>query len=448
MKKFAYKLLCLALALTLALSLGACGNDEDGDGVTGSLLAEKSGPDPTEDPGAFLEYNMKNTARELEARREGCPLSALSRLSSDSGTLALSLAQEGKTGGLTASLSFDRAAGNARLDAALKSGVISLSASAYLDRDFFGVSSPELLGDDAFYGFAPYGLSRQADGSPLARLLGDDMLEAFARIDAAMERMSAMTVPDRQELEARCDQLSDAVLAAADLTVESGTVDRDGVQSEGAVLTADMDGEDMRAVLNKFQELFPEIGAALEATGEAPEDLGDLVSPDIKCRTEFVTDGCLIGVNFTFTDADGSQGAAVLNFFDGGGESVAISGPGGSVTVRSAVRSDETGWSHTVTADDGEESASLTAEYRGNELSVRFASPEKSGGFSCALTFTDAGFTADSVNVTVDSVTQYVPLTLTYTVGASVARPESTKNVFALTEQELTALLTVLSAYL
>lgn len=447
MKKITYRLLCLALALSLALALAACGKTGDAENVD-SQNTEREGPDPTEDPRAFLEYNAKNTAQELEARWEGHPLSILPGLNADSGTLDVSLTREGKSGGLTASLCFDRKAGCMRLDAALKSGIINLSAAAYADGEFIGVSCSDLLSDDAFYGCAPTGLSEQAEGSPLAQLLGDDVLEILAQIDAVQEQMRSGPVPGREDLEDRCNQLADAVLAAADLTVESKTVDRDGVQSDGVVLTADMDGEDMKTVLDKFQELFPEFSTALEAAGEEQEDLRDLVSPDIRCRTEFVTDGCLISIIFTFNDTDGSEGAVTLSFFDQGGESLVISGPGGSMTVRSQVRSDETGWSHSLTADDGEVTASLTTEYRDSQLSVRFTSPEENVGLTCGLAATETGFTVDNVNVTADNVTRNIPVTVTYTPGASVSRPENTKNLFALSEQELTDLIATISVYL
>lgn len=436
MKRILCRSLCLTLALVMVLTLASCKKKDDFTGVADRLVDVDDMPSPTEDPAAFLKLNAQNTLAVLEKRYEASPLAALAKIEAASGRLDLSLA-----GGVSASLAFDRTAGRARLDASLESGGGDLSVGLYADGDFVGLYIPDFLGE-GFFGFSPTGIYEQASGSALGELMGDEVLSALKEAEAMIA--SARTAPklSREELEKRGDQLLSQLFSSAVLTVEKESVRRDGVEDDGCVVSLEMDSAAMADLLEKTYELFPEISM----DDETRQSIADLRASGVRCRAELMADGYLVSVDLTFTDTTGSEGAVSVNFFDDSAESVAITGPEGSVTVKSLAETDNGGWSHTLTVDNNGESATVTTSYGDGKLSVSLASPGRNGGFSGDLKITDAGFTLDEVSVTSDNATKAIPLTVTFTAGGTVEKPTDTKNIFSLDETELRSLL--LTAYM
>ena len=433
LKTCTYRLICLALALALALSLGACGKKGGFMGVADLLVSVEQMPSPEKDPAGFLRLNMKNTCDALKKRYAESPLAALAGVRADSGAFSLTLADTEERGALTAGLTFDRKAGRISLNAVTGQGVVRL----YADPEFFGVSLPEVLGQE-YYGFKPADIYEQASGSALGALMEEDTMASLKELEGLLDGVRSAPRISQEEAEKRLDKAFDELLAASDVAVERATVQYGEQKTDGCMITVDTDGAAVAACWEKIGDIFPGLKAALAGSGA---DTDSLDSPAVKCRGSFAANGCLISVSFTFTGPDTSQTALEANFFAENGETFTFTQKEEAVTLKSRPLTGESGWSHTLTLEKAGESAVLTTTYEQGKVSLSLVSPKKSGGVSGDLHITDSGFSFDNTSVTSDGQTRSDPLTVSFTAGGSVEKPTDTVNIFSLDEAELTALL-------
>lgn len=451
------RVLTLLLVLALALSIGACGKKADdeggGDGDLAVNLAAQ--PSPTEDPAGFLRFNAHNTATRLAERYAGSPFEAMASSAARSGVLRFTLGTVEEYGmELGGELTYDVEAGKLRLDATLASGDALLDASAYIGTDFVAVSSQELLGDTLFYGVTPYDLYGQFSSGAFAGYMGEEAQEALRALDAALEELRGLELPDSDALAARYEELFDELIEAMDLTGEETTVELDGQSLDGYSISGELDSEDMAGLMEKYGgealsdptlvKLAALSGweAELDRThAEFDESLEDLRASGVRCRVTFISAGGLLtSVSVDLTDTDGTQIGITADLL----RDDMISGQiatDGDITTYTSVVSTDNGYSHvlTVTAQDGSAITLSTLWGKDGILKADVVTPDETSGISAKLTADDAGFTLSDLSVTEAGSTTSLPLTLAYTPTATVETPAGTVNLTTLSEEELSS---------
>lgn len=450
--------MALILALALAAGVSACGKrDAEEDGVeTDSIYDISNQPSPTQDPAGFLRFNAASTASRLWEECSGLPISAIAGRMSDSGVFTFTVGSKEDYGfSLDGTLAYDVRAGEARADASLGSGEGSVSVSAFLGRDHIGVSSPELFGDGSFYGFAPYGLYGQISGSVFEPLISPGALDAVAALDAVLDALRGLELPDLQELRRLHAAFFDDVITSMDLTGERTRAEQDGQAPEGYTITGDMDSVAMAELLEKYgaellsSPLISSLGPFLAAVSgdsfdpdgardELDRQIAVLRGSGARCRVVFATaGGYLTGFSACLTDRDGTESSVSVDFSGGG----LVSGRLCSGDDAADFVSQVSGNTHSLTVTYGlGGTMSLSTRWDGQAMELGFEAPNTVVCLRSALAMDGDGFTVPDILVSRDGVSVSVPLTLSYTPGATVEPPTDTIDLFRLSEGELQAI--------
>lgn len=377
----------LLAALLLGAALSGCGKKEPDIAVGFDARTE-------------LKAAAAATREDLTARFAASPAASVKdALPGGAYTVAFDAAALDREGeaSLSGSLCADDNAGTGILDVTFPLGDNPVSVRLSYAPDFVGLSSPTLLGDETFYGLAPYDFAGQLEGSALASLLQLD-IQAMARFDGILASLSqTRQVPDLM------NYLDGTFIDSLTLTVRETTLLRGG-QELAAYQISD---EEKDVHYTVAQGRLFHVSASLLSQTESGE------AETVWLEMEFYGDNGqsvqIVAEPYVSLELDFTDGLSA-NLYTGRGDGVTVSGS----------------WK-----EDGSLSFSL---YEGDVERL---------ALSGALTFSGGGFTYAGYASTAQDIgqTREYDVTVSCTPGATVPVPGQTRNLAEMDEGSLYNLL-------
>lgn len=492
MKGTLRNILALILAMLMALSLAAC--EEKNEGEKGGGKGDGATPvvkDPGDDPGLYLAMAMENTLNEMKDRYQGSPLAAIAGVLEPSGTVSVSGDVETENGLLfqnehyavinDLSLAYDLDEKSFLVNFDLSSGGIKAALGMCLSPDFVGISFPFLTDNNDFYGIRPRDLATQLPNSYLWETLSEELnVRDLEQIDAMLDVLWDAELLDVGGLVKNVQDLSMDFIKDLDVDYEKGNVELDGKDVSGYVFTAAVDSEDLARMMEKVYDIILDmplwdtlidlqmIKAGIDSDVDQRELLAEMLNESLDGALEEIRSEDL-RFDYTYYVADKKVVSMTaheheygidysVNFFDGGditgtvsGERVAAMDIMGEPLIVptefsfSSHVSDRGGYTHEITLTSDGETVTIAAGWDGDDLSLDFDFPyADSISLTCGLKTTKKGFEIKDLSCRNGDTAVHLPfdLTLTYTGGESITKPQDTQDILTMEDTELRDFLT------
>lgn len=494
MKGTLRNILALILAMLMALSLAAC--EEKNEGEKGGGKGDGATPvvkDPGDDPGLYLAMAMENTLNEMKDRYQGSPLAAIAGVLEPSGTVSVSGDVETENGLLfqnehyavinDLSLAYDLDEKSFLVNFDLSSGGIKAALGMCLSPDFVGISFPFLTDNNDFYGIRPRDLATQLPNSYLWETLSEELnVRDLEQIDAMLDVLWGAELLDVDGLVKDVQDLSTDFIKDLDVDYEKGDVELDGKEVSGYVFTASVDSEDLARMMEKVYDIILDMplwdtlidlqmikaGIDSDVDVDQRELLAEMLNESLDGALEEIRSEDL-RFDYTYYVADKKVVSMTaheheygidysVNFFDGGditgtvsGERVAAMDIMGEPLIVptefsfSSHVSDRGGYTHEITLTSDGETVTIAAGWDGDDLSLDFDFPyADSISLTCGLKTTKKGFEIKDLSCRNGDTAVHLPfdLTLTYTGGESITKPQDTQDILTMEDTELRDFLT------
>lgn len=454
------KLFALVLALLLVLSLAACEESGGKGNGKGDGSGDRFTPvvnDPKDDPAGYLAMASENMMLELAERYSGSPFAAIAGALDTKGEISLSgsLDIDGSTVDLkNVALQYDSDKKALLMELDVLAEEMELTGGACVNPDFIGVSFPMLFGSDDYYGFKPKNIVEQLKNSPLMDLLdGEVDLDSpeFAQIDELLETLWDSEFIDYDALTKELQKIENKFMKGLDVEYDEETVNVNGEEADGYVFVTHITTKDITDLMDDVCQMVLDMPmwdslssiagqeldmSELEAAFDSALDEIAKVDIDVEA-TYYVADGKV--VSSKVESKDGIEMEITVDYFDGNSISGTVNIDGFELEFVSTVKSTKRSYKHVITLDTkGGDSLLIEIDWDGDELTIEgdnFSGDELS--VSCGLTTSKRGFTIEDLNLNGVSF----PLTISYSSGKSASVPKNTKNIFELSEEELTELL-------
>ena len=462
MKKGTFKkvLVLVMCAALISTALVSCGDD------TSDIEA---------DPAGYLQDALDSTMADIKTRYTMSPLAAISNSMSSSlsaiefqSTINYNVSDTYRFGGIAY---VDSEAQRMLLDGSFGSLGVSVDAGFYYDPEFVGVSMPFMFGSNGLYGFRPYNLVEQAQGSIFDASTGSELGMDISQLQALDDMLDSFRNSDGLSIQNIVDEITaagDEFNASLEYTVEQQKVTVAGEEKDGYILSTEYTGEDIASLMESifsimkqsslFTVIFNMADQSGSGTTEADFDAQvDAVIEELKADQSQVSisyeicDGKVISADM---EADGNSTGysdITVDYYGEDGNTVSISSGGVGLFTSQVDTSD--GYYHTITMNSSADPAVNSAVNMASgwdsdtgdivlNIETVDAGTVSSVGFSGTLTAADGeGFSLDITDVTLDGGDGGISFSISGQDIDTFPDVGEKINIFDLTEDELYSIL-------
>ena len=446
-------IICVAL---IAVVLASCGDDTSG---------------IESDPAGYLQTAFDNTMADIRTRYASSPLTAIT--GSMSGPMCEIEFQHTESNNVTGTFILggtvyaDGESQQMLVDGNIGAGGVSMDAQLYYDSEFLGVAMPFLLGNDDLYGFRPYGLVEQAQGSIFDASTGSEFGFDISQLQELDGMLNSIRNSEGLSIQSIADEIAaagDEFNASLEYTVEAQKFTVAGEEKDGYVLNAVYTGQDVASLMESIFNIMKESSiftvifdmAAQTGSGTTEADFDaqvDAVIQELRADQSQISvsyrvcDGKVVSMDME-TQGDGAASSAVsVDYYGEDGNTVSISSGGVGLFTSQVDTSD--GYYHTITMNSSTDPAVNSAvnmaagwDSSSGDLVLNIetvdAGTVSSVGFSGTLTAAEGeGFSLDIPTVTMDGSINDITFSFSGQDIDTFPDIGERVNVFELTEDEL-----------